>query len=71
MHLVSRARQTVHVRALDLEVPLQAGEKIWTESSYKYEEQTVVRMVEGAGFTVRAQWIHDRHRFALTLFEAV
>ena len=71
MHLVSLANQEVHVAAADLHIPLHEGETIWTESSYKYEPADVRRLVEPAGFVERQQWVEERHRFALTLFEAV
>jgi L-histidine N-alpha-methyltransferase len=69
MHLVSLAAQDVRLPAADLQVRLEAGESIWTESSYKYEPQGVRALVERAGFVERAQWIEEEARFALTLFE--
>jgi dimethylhistidine N-methyltransferase len=70
MHLVSLRRQMVHVQAAGLAAELETGETIWTESSYKYEPDAVVSLVEGAGFARTAQWIDPVDRFALTLFEA-
>ena len=46
------------------------GESIWTESSYKYEPETVVAMGNAAAFRLGDQWIDPDARFALTLFEA-
>jgi len=43
MHLVSLSRQTVRIAAADLDVTLEEGESIWTESSYKYEAGRRVR----------------------------
>ena len=37
MHLVSRRAQRVRIRRADCEVAFEAGETIWTESSYKYD----------------------------------
>ena len=71
MHLVSRRRQRVHVPAAALEFEIGEGESIWTESSYKYEPERVVHMLEGGGFRTSAQWIDEADRFALTLVEAV
>jgi L-histidine N-alpha-methyltransferase len=70
MHLVSTRRQHVHLRRADLQVELEAGEAVWTESSYKYEPDDIVRLVERAGFRSEAQWIDVPDRFALTLFRA-
>ncbi len=45
----------------------QAGERIWTESSYKYEPIQITRLLERCGFRVRSQWVDNDARFALTL----
>lgn len=71
MHLVSLAAQAVRVTDAGLEFRLEAGETIWTESSYKYEPEALRQLVEPAGFRQRNLWIDDAARFALTLFEAV
>ena len=71
MHLVSLTDQEVHVADADFRFPLQQGETIWTESSYKYEPASIRALVEPAGFIQRNQWIDEGARFALTLFEAV
>ncbi|WP_437596966.1 L-histidine N(alpha)-methyltransferase [Sorangium sp. So ce590] len=70
MHLVSRRRQSIRVDALDLEVAFKEGESIWTESSYKYEPDDVVRMGERAGFRCFKQWIEPIGRFSTTLLLA-
>ena len=71
MHLVSLRHQQVRVRDAGLELTLQPGDTIWTESSYKYDAQAVIADAVQAGFTQVAQWIDERDRFALTLFRAV
>jgi L-histidine Nalpha-methyltransferase len=70
MHLVSRKTQDVRVSQSDLQMRLEEGETIWTESSYKYEPDGVGQLVEPAGFVQLHQWIDDEARFALTLFQA-
>jgi L-histidine N-alpha-methyltransferase len=70
MHLVSARRQRVHLERAGLQVDLDAGETVWTESSYKYSADEIVRLVERAGFHLEAQWIDAPDRFALTLFRA-
>jgi dimethylhistidine N-methyltransferase len=70
MHLRSRRRQRVVIRAADLAFEMSEGEMIWTESSYKYEPAEIVSMLERSGFRVGAQWIDPVDRFALTLAEA-
>jgi dimethylhistidine N-methyltransferase len=71
MHLVARSRQQVQIEAAQLTFTMQPGERIWTESSYKYRPDDIRRLVEPAGFRVAAQWIAAEDRFALTLAEAV
>jgi dimethylhistidine N-methyltransferase len=68
MHLVSRDRQTVHIAAARLDVAFEAGEYIWTESSYKYQPEGLIATGLNAGFSSAAQWIDPEARFALTRF---
>jgi L-histidine Nalpha-methyltransferase len=70
MHLVSTRAQRVRIPAAALEIQMAPGEAIWTESSYKYAQEQIVRMLERCGFRQRAQWLHEEARFALTLVEA-
>jgi len=71
MHLVSRANQRVRISATGATVTFKSGERIWTESSYKYSPYGVTALLRSCGFVVSAQWIDERDRFALTLAEAV
>ena len=68
MHLVSTVRQQVRVPAAGLEITFEPGEKIWTESSYKYEVDGATRMLARAGFDRVETWAEDT--FALTLARA-
>jgi len=68
MHLESRRAQAVRIGSAT--VTFADGERIWTESSYKYEPRDVVDMGTRAGFTTTEQWIDGDARFALTLFAA-
>jgi L-histidine N-alpha-methyltransferase len=75
MHLESRRRQTVSVGVSGQglgpwTVPFAEGERIWTESSYKYEPEQIREMGTRTGFTTEAQWIDPAARFALTLLGA-
>jgi len=70
MHLEAKRAQRVRIAAAELEVRFEASERIWTESSYKYEPGQVVAMLESAGFQCAAQWIDEADRFALTLAQA-
>jgi dimethylhistidine N-methyltransferase len=71
MHLVSLEAHDISIGGAGLAFRLEAGETIWTESSYKYDPHELRRLVEPAAFVQRQQWIDAEARFALTLFEAV
>jgi len=70
MHLQAASLQHVRIPGASLEVTFQEGETIWTESSYKYQPDEVVRMLERAGFRRVDQWVDEANGFALTLVEA-
>jgi dimethylhistidine N-methyltransferase len=70
MHLESTAAQTVRIPRADAVVSFSRGERIWTESSYKYELDQIVRMGRDAGFRLHQQWSEPDARFAVALFVA-
>ena len=67
MHLMSCRRQRVSIPGAGCEVFFDAGETIWTESSYKYRPEDVAQMVEGAGFRLQARWVDEEWPFAESL----
>jgi len=71
MHLVSRARQRVRLAGANIDMVLEEGETIWTESSYKFERRDLVRRLQAAGFDPLNQWVDEGDQFALTLARAV
>jgi dimethylhistidine N-methyltransferase len=71
MHLVSLSAQEIHVEAAQLDFTMDEGERIWTESSYKYRPAGLVRLLARAGFGVATQWVDSADHFALTLAVAV
>jgi L-histidine N-alpha-methyltransferase len=70
MHLESRRDQQVTIARAGLSASFAKGERIWTESSYKYEPSQIDMMGLDAGFVTTEQWIDEEARFALTLFTA-
>ncbi len=70
MHLVARSAQRLRIRRADVDIRLQPGEFIWTESSYKYVPRDVQGLLQSCGFRSTAQWIDRDDGFALTLAEA-
>jgi len=70
MHLIATRAQRVSIPAAELDITFEEGEGIWTESSYKYQPDQIVKMLESAGFRRATQWIDPVDQFALTLGEA-
>jgi L-histidine N-alpha-methyltransferase len=67
MHLVSLAQQRVDIPGADLSIEFQAGESIWTESSYKYEPEPFNASLRTVGFDPAASWQDEDAGFLLTL----
>ena len=71
MFVVSTRAQHVRIEAIDLDMDLEDGEAIWTESSYKYTAEGLINQLENAGFEPVAQWIDYDDAFALTLARTI
>ena len=61
MHLVPHELQRVRIAALALSVEVRPDESIWTESSYKFTQDSTAAMLEEAGFGL-AEWYTDPGR---------
>ena len=70
MHLRSRAKQSVRIGALGLDVKFREGETIWTESSHKFTPEGVDRLGKNSGWQIVRQWIDHDWGFSETLFAA-
>ena len=68
MHIVSLADQAVDVAGV--RVDFEAGETIWTESSYKYDADALDELVTTAGFRVRQLWSDGADRFWVAFLDA-
>jgi L-histidine N-alpha-methyltransferase len=67
MHLVSKRRQSVRLRALDLELQLERGERILTEISRKFTRATVERTLFQGAMRLE-DWLTDANgQFALAV----
>ncbi len=64
MHLRSRCEQRVFIKAANFHCDFHAGETIWTESSYKFRPDQIVKMAESSGFTCERQWMDEQWPFA-------
>jgi L-histidine Nalpha-methyltransferase len=65
--LEARERATVPVRAIGMNVACEAGERIHTESSYKFSDEQVVALGRAAGFRREAVWHDAGRRFSVRL----
>jgi L-histidine Nalpha-methyltransferase len=70
MHLRSQADQTVAIGP-DFTVRLKRGETIWTESSYKFRCEDVVRLAQRTGFVCETQWVDEEWPYSQNLLRAV
>ncbi|MCZ6632507.1 MAG: L-histidine N(alpha)-methyltransferase [bacterium] len=71
MYLVSTSDQTVRIDGLDLDVPFDTGEAIFTEPSYKYSVEEIETLVHRAGFEQVRQWLDEDRRFSLNLLKVL
>jgi uncharacterized SAM-dependent methyltransferase len=53
-----------------MQLEMEAGERIWTENSYKYRPESIAGLLAGSGFETRDQWIDEADGFMLTLAAA-
>ncbi|HEV2422942.1 MAG TPA: L-histidine N(alpha)-methyltransferase [Candidatus Acidoferrales bacterium] len=70
MHLRSARKQTACVSGASLDVTLEEGETIWTESSHKYRCDEAAALGSAAGFSCEAQWVDPEWPYAQSLFLA-
>jgi L-histidine N-alpha-methyltransferase len=70
MFLRSRRRQTVRLKALELEVAFDAGELMRTEISAKFRPQRLAVELEAAGLAAQRWWTDDAGDFAVLLASA-
>lgn len=70
MHLEALAPVRVQVPRAGLTLDFAAGERIWTESSYKYEPEAFAAQLHAAGFRTASRWIDEDGRFLLFLGRA-
>lgn len=68
MHLVSIESQVVRVAGERVE--FDQGESIWTESSYKYDLESLDMLVTSAGFQIARLWTDAAERFWVVYLDA-
>jgi L-histidine N-alpha-methyltransferase len=70
MHLRSTRNQSVAI-GNDLRIRFKRGETIWTESSYKFRCEDIVKLAQAAGFDCEKQWVDDEWPFVQSVLRAV
>jgi L-histidine Nalpha-methyltransferase len=68
VYLESLRAQTVDLRAFDLSVKFQAGERIHVENAYKYDLETLRELGIRTGFELERTWLDKEERFSSNLF---
>ncbi|MEO6725321.1 MAG: L-histidine N(alpha)-methyltransferase [Blastocatellia bacterium] len=70
-HLVSHSAQTIHIRALELQIEFQPGETIHTENSYKYDLPQLASLAEETGFNPARTWFDQQKQFSCNFWQAI
>jgi L-histidine Nalpha-methyltransferase len=66
--LQARGRSVVRVRSIGLRTSFRAGERIHTESSYKYTDDELESLGRAAGFRPASRWHDNAQLFGVYLF---
>lgn len=70
-YLEAREAMRVRVQALDLDVTFARGERMHTESSYKFDAAQVAEMARACGFRPASSWTDRANRFGVYLLVRV
>lgn len=71
VYLESLRPQSIDVRALQMTVVFESGERIHVENAYKYDLESLRRMGNQTGFDLERTWLDSDKRFSSNLFRAV
>ena len=70
MHLVSRKKQTVDLKKLELTVQFAEGESIHTENSWKFDMDQLSGLAKAAGYSRVTSWFDKNGYFSTNLWAA-
>jgi len=70
VYLESLRAQSVEIRELNMSIHLEAGERIYVESAYKYDLNDLRRFGKETGFDLEQTWLDKQKRFSSNLFRA-
>jgi len=67
-YLQAERSHSVRIAAIDANVEFIKGERIHTESSYKFSEADIASLAAACGLKAERSWTDARKRFSVTLF---
>lgn len=70
VYLESLRVQSVAIRALEMSVDFDAGERIHVENAYKFDVESLARLGNQSGFKLERTWLDGEQRFSSNLFRA-
>ena len=70
IYIESIPAQTVKIAKLGLEIHFQAGERIHTENSYKYDLEGIAKLASETGYSCARSWLDSQGRFSSNLLLA-
>ena len=70
IYIESIPEQTIFIRKLNLEIRFNAGERIHTENSYKYDLSGIAQLANDTGYTCTRTWLDSGERFSSNLLLA-
>ena len=59
MHLVAATPQTVVIPHIEMTLTLAPSETIWTESSYKFTDESIKQMLDSSGLLFERLYTND------------
>ena len=71
MHLISKIKQSIPIRNIDVTVEFSTEESIHTENSYKFDTSQLTTMADSSGFKLTESWRNRMEQFSFNLFLAV
>jgi dimethylhistidine N-methyltransferase len=67
IYLESSAKQSAFIPAIDMDVHFEAGERLHTENSYKYNDEMVNTILRESGFRLEKTWTDPKSWFGVHL----
>lgn len=68
-YLVSTKKQLVHIQSLNLKIPFDAWETIYTEISQKYDMEMIKSMARHSGLIIETTYYDNQYYFCNVLFK--